>query len=55
MQTIIIAAVTAFVTSVTCCNIAARVTFKIIDKYVADMIDLAKQSIGKAYLNKRTP
>ncbi len=47
-----IAAVTATVVSVICCNISARVTFKIIDKYVADMIELAKESIRDAYSNE---
>lgn len=56
MKTVIIAAVTAIITSgivsVICCNISAKVTFNIIDKYVADMINLAKESIRNAYLNK---
>ena len=52
IKEIIIAAVTAIVVSVICCNISARVTFKKIDKYVADMVDLAKKSIRNAYPNK---
>ena len=55
MKTIIIATTTAIITSgivsVICCNISAKVTFNIIDKYVADMIDLAKESIRNAYIN----
>ncbi len=52
IKEVIIAAVTAMVISVICCNISARVTFNKIDKYVADMIDLAKESIRNAYINK---
>ncbi len=52
MKTIIIAAVTATIVSVICCNISARVTFNIIDKYVANMIDLAKDLIRNAYFNR---
>lgn len=49
---IFIAAVTATTVSVICCNISARVTFKKIDKYVADMVNLAKESIRDAHFNK---
>ena len=51
MNALIIAAVTATIVSIICCNISAKVTFNIIDKYVADMIDLAKESIRNAYIN----
>lgn len=49
MSAIIIAAVTATIVSVTCCKISAKVTFNIIDKYVADVICMAKESIRNAY------
>lgn len=52
MKTIIVAAVTSTIVSVICCNISAKVTFNIIDKYVAEMVDLAKESIRNAYFNK---
>ena len=52
IATVIIATVTATIVSVICCNRSARVTFNVIDKYVADMINLAKESIRNAYLNK---
>lgn len=52
MQTIFVAAVTAFVVSVICCRISASVIFKIIDKYVADVVDVAKESIRNAYTSK---
>lgn len=52
IKEITIAAVTAIAVSVICCNISARVTFKKIDKYVADMVDLAKESIRNAYPDK---
>ncbi len=52
MWTMITAAITAFIVSVICCRISAAVTFKIIDRYVADMIDMAKGSIRDAYLDK---
>lgn len=51
MATIGIAAVTSIVVSVICCNISAKVTLNIIDKYVADMVDMAKESIRNAYIN----
>ncbi len=50
MQTAIVAAVTATIVSVICCNISSKVTLNIIDKYVEDMINLAKKSIRDAYL-----
>lgn len=52
IEEMLIAAATATAVSVICCNISARVTFKIIDKYVADMVNLAKESIKNAYFNK---
>ncbi len=52
MKIIIIAAVTATIVSVICCNISARITFNIIDKYVTNMIDLAKGLIRDAYSGK---
>ncbi len=52
MGEIIIAAVTSTIVSVICCNISSKVTFHIIDKYVADMINLAKESIRNTYLDK---
>lgn len=52
MQTIFIAAATACITSVVCCRISALATFRIIDKYVADMIETAKESIRNACFNK---
>ncbi len=54
MQTIFIAAATACITSVVCCRISALVTFRIIDKYVVDMIETAKESIRNTYINKRS-
>ena len=42
-KVIITAAVTATIVSIICCNISAKVTFNIIDKYVADLIQLAKE------------
>lgn len=52
IKEIFIAAVTAIAVSVICCNISARVTFQKIDKYVADMVDLAKKSIRDAHFDK---
>ena len=52
MDALITAAVTATIVSTICCNISAKVTFNIIDKYVADLIQLAKESIRNAYLDK---
>lgn len=52
MREIIIAAVTATVISVICCNMSAKVIFDKIDKYVEDMINLAKESIRNTYINK---
>lgn len=49
MKEIITAAVIAAVVSVICCKISAQTTFNIIDKYVADMIHLAKDAIRDAY------
>jgi len=52
MKIIMTAAVTAFIVSIICCRISASVTFKIIDKYVADMIKIAKESIRNTYSDK---
>ena len=52
VQTIAIAAATAFIVSVACCRISASITFKIIDKYVADMVNMTKESIRNAYSGK---
>lgn len=52
MLTIIIAAVTALIVSVACCNISALVTFKIIDKYVAGMIEMVRESIRNTHFDK---
>ncbi len=52
MKIIVTAAVTATIVSVICCNISAKITFNIIDKYVANMIDLAKELIRNAYIDK---
>lgn len=52
MQTVITAAATAFIVSVVCCRISASITFEIIDKYVADMIDMTKKLIWDTYVNK---
>ena len=49
---IIIAAATAFIVSVVCCRISALMTFRAIDKYVADIIEMAKESIRNAYSDK---
>lgn len=49
---VVTAAATAFIVSVVCCKISASVTFKVIDKYVADMVKMAKESIRNAYFNK---
>lgn len=52
MPTIIIAAVTAFITSVICSRISAFVIFRIIDRYVADMVGIVKESIRNTYIDK---
>ena len=52
ISVIVLAAVTAIIISVICCNISAKVTFVVIDKYVGDMIELAKDSIRDAYSGK---
>lgn len=49
---IIIAAATAFIVSVVCCKVSALVTFKVIDKHVVDIIEIAKESIRNAYSDK---
>ncbi len=51
---IIIAAVTAFIVSVVYCRISAVVTFETIDKYVVDIIEMAKESIRNAYKKDST-
>jgi hypothetical protein len=53
MFVVIIAAATAAVVSIVCCKISAIRNFDAIDKYVVDMIELAKESIKDAYLNKK--
>lgn len=52
MEIIIIAAVTAGIVSVICCNVKMYKEFKVLDKYVKDMIELAKSSIRDAYTRK---
>lgn len=52
MNTIITAATTAVIVSVVCCKIMSRIIFEIIDKYVKDMVELAKKSIRDAYRGK---
>ena len=52
LQTIAIAAATGFVVSVVCCRISASITFRIIDRYVKDIVDLAMESIRDAYSGK---
>ncbi|WP_277934369.1 hypothetical protein [Parablautia intestinalis] len=49
MVEIVTAAVIAAAVSVICCKISAKTVFNIIDKYVADMIHLAKDAIRDAY------
>lgn len=52
MENVIISAVTAFVVSTIYNKISAAHTFEVIDGYVRDVIDLAKQSISDAKINK---
>ncbi|WP_160228023.1 hypothetical protein [Otoolea muris] len=52
LQTIAIAAATGFVVSVVCCRISASITFRIIDRYVKDIVDMAMESIRDAYSGK---
>lgn len=52
MCIVIIAAVTALAVSVICCKIYSIYALKIIDKYVKDIIELAKQSIRNTYFDK---
>lgn len=52
ISVIAIAAVTSFIVSVICCNISAIVTLNIIDRYVKEMIRLAKESIRDAHSGK---
>ena len=52
MKIIIIAAVTAGIVSVICCNVKMHKEFEIMDKYVKDMFELAKSSIRDAYTRK---
>ncbi len=52
LSTIAVAAVTAIITSVICCNLSAKITFISIDKYVTDMIEKAKKLIWDAHINK---
>lgn len=46
-------ALIALIVSVVCCKISAAYTFKVIDGYVKDVIELAKKSISDTYLKKR--
>ena len=52
LQTIAIAAATGVVVSVVCCRISASITFRIIDRYVKDIVDMAMESIRDAYSGK---
>lgn len=52
LQIIAIAAATGFVVSVVCCRISASITFRIIDRYVKDIINMAMESIRNAYSGK---
>lgn len=52
LQTIAVAAATGFVVSVVCCRISASITFRIIDRYVKDIINMAMESIRNAYSGK---
>lgn len=52
VQTVVIAAATAFIVSVVRCRISASITFKIIDKYVADIINMTKELIRNTYSDK---
>lgn len=49
---ILTSAIVAIIVSAIYCKISAANTFSVIDGYVKDMIELAKKSIGDAYLNK---
>ena len=53
LQTIAIAAATAFVVSVVCCRISASITFRIIDRYVKDIVNMAMESIRNANFGKQ--
>lgn len=48
------AAVIAMIISLVCNKISAAYTFKVIDGYVKNMIELAKKSIRDAYSDKRS-
>ncbi len=52
MKDIAVAALTAIVASAVYCKISAAYTFKVIDGYVKEMIDMAKDSIRNAHLDK---
>lgn len=52
LQTIAVAAATGFVVSVVCCRISASITFRIIDRYVKDIVDMAMESIRNACSGK---
>ena len=52
MENIVISAVTALTVSFIYCKISAGHTFKVIDGYVKDLIDMAKKLIRDAYVNK---
>ena len=53
LQTIAIAAATGFVVSVVCCRISASITFRIIDRYVKDIVNMAMESIRNANFGKQ--
>lgn len=52
MKVIVAAAVVSLIVSVVCGKITAAYTFKIIDGYVRDIIEVAKKSIRDAYIDK---
>lgn len=52
MDTIIIALATSFITPVICCNIASHAMLNVIDKYADSLLNLAKDSIREAYVDK---
>ena len=54
-EIVLISAITAAVVSVVICNISARITLEIIDRYVQDVVDNAKKamkSIRDTYVNE---
>lgn len=52
IEVIAISAMTSLIVSVLCCKISAAYTFKVIDGYVKDMIEIAKKSIRDTYFDK---